>query len=63
MVGVLTAFGFFTNFDFFGVTLTVTKQFPGAKATSLPPETLQIFFDALETLSTTLDPGVTETPA
>jgi hypothetical protein len=47
---------------FLGVTITVTRQLPGFNATSLPPDTLQIFIDALATLIETLDPGATDTP-
>jgi hypothetical protein len=63
VVGVLTAFGFFKIFVFFGVTLTVTRQFPAANATSLPPETLQIFLEAFDTVNATLAPAGIATPA
>jgi hypothetical protein len=49
-VDCLVAFGFLTCFVFAGVTETVTEQLPGFRATSFPPETLQIFFDALATV-------------
>jgi hypothetical protein len=35
-------------------TETVTAQLPGFSATNLPPETLQIFLEALDTVSVTL---------
>ncbi len=59
----MTVFGFFKTLVFFGVTLTVTWQLPGANATSLPPETLQIFFEAFDTVNATFAPAGTATPA
>ena len=61
-VDCLIVLGLFSNFVFFGVTETVTEQFPGLRATSFPPETLQIFFEALATVSVTLAFGVTDIP-
>jgi hypothetical protein len=55
-------FGFFTAFVLAGVTATVTEQLPGFKATSLPPETLQIFFEALATVNLIFAFGVTVIP-
>ena len=55
-------FGFLTTLVFAGVTATVTEQFPGFRATSLLPDTLQIFFDALATVNLIFAFGVTVMP-
>jgi hypothetical protein len=61
-VDCLVVFGFLTAFVFAGVTATVTEQFPGFRATSFPPEILQILFDALATVNLIFAFGVTVIP-
>ena len=55
-------FGILTALVFAGVTATVTEQFPGFRATSLLPDTLQIFFDAFATVNLIFAFGVTVMP-
>ena len=63
VVGVMADFGFLIALVFGGVTLTVTRQFPGVKATNRSPKTLQIFLEDLETDNAIFDPLRTEIPA